>query len=216
MSLQHHDAKTKRPKRIPGTKRIVCTEPALLPTAHGTWTALAFHGAGAAAPGETHVALVMGDVAGARALPVRVQSECLTSEVFGSRRCDCALQLRKSMAAIRRAGRGMIIYLRQEGRGIGIFQKLRAYHLQDHGFDTVEANTQLGLPPDAREYSAAAAILKKLGVASVRLMTNNPAKLSGLRACGVTVSGRIPVVTKPTKQDRAYLRTKKEKMGHLL
>lgn len=202
------------------TKKIVCTEPARLPTRLGTWMAVAFRSATGRREGDTHVALFLqgpgGDLAGAKSVLVRVQSECLTSEVFGSRKCDCADQLKAAMRAIRKAGRGVVVYLRQEGRGIGIFAKLRAYHLQDHGFDTVEANEQLGVPQDSREYSAAAAILKHLGVESARLMTNNPAKIAGLRKEGITVSVRIPLVTKPDRWNREYLRVKRKKMGHLL
>lgn len=156
----------------------------------------------------------MGDLMGARKLPVRVQSECLTSEVFGSLKCDCDDQLHLAMRKIRTSGRGAIVYLRQEGRGIGIFNKIRAYHLQDHGFDTVEANKKLGLPEDARDYAAAAAILKKMGVASVRVMTNNPLKVAGLKREGAVVSGRIPLRAKPGKFNRAYLKTKRDKMKH--
>lgn len=200
------------------SRRLLCTEPALLPTRHGTWKAVAFRPHGSR-NGDTHVALFLEGprgLAGTEAVLVRVQSECMTSEVFGSRKCDCADQLADAMRRIRRAGRGVVVYLRQEGRGIGIFAKLRAYHLQDHGFDTVEANAKLGLPEDSREYSAAAAILAHLGVASVRLMTNNPSKIAGLRKEGVVVSGRVPLVEKPNRWNRDYLRVKRKKMGHLL
>ncbi len=196
------------------TPRLVCTEPATIPTAVGTWQAIAFYDAADRTDGNTHVAFVMGDVAGAKDLPVRVQSECMTSEVFGSLKCDCDAQLKLAMRYIRTRGRGAIVYLRQEGRGIGIFNKIRAYHLQDHGLDTVEANVKLGLPPDSREYSAAAAMLRKLGVVSIRLMTNNPQKLKDLEAEGVKVTARIPVRTRPNRYDREYLRIKKKKMGH--
>lgn len=162
------------------------------------------------------MALIMGDVVGASGLLARVHSECLTSEVFGSLRCDCADQLQAAMRLIRREGRGIIIYLRQEGRGIGIFSKIRAYHLQDHGFDTVEANAQLGLPQDTREYSAAAAILRHLDVRSVRLLTNNPRKIRGIKAAGVKVVSRLALEAAPKKYDRDYLRVKRRKMGHLL
>ncbi|MEY4744539.1 MAG: 3,4-dihydroxy-2-butanone 4-phosphate synthase/GTP cyclohydrolase [Candidatus Parcubacteria bacterium] len=194
--------------------RLVCTEPALIPTATGTWKAIAFYDAADKTDGSTHVVFVMGDVAGAEDLPVRVQSECMTSEVFGSLKCDCDGQLKMAMRHVRTRGRGAIVYLRQEGRGIGIFNKIRAYHLQDHGLDTVEANLKLGLPPDSREYGAAAAILRKLGVVSVRLMTNNPQKRKDLEAEGVKVTATIPLRTRPNRYNRDYLRIKKTRMGH--
>jgi GTP cyclohydrolase II len=194
--------------------RLVCTEPATIPTAEGMWKAIAFYDAAASADGSTHLVLTMGDVAGATDLPVRVQSECMTSEVFGSLKCDCAGQLKKAMRMIKKRGRGAIIYLRQEGRGIGIFNKIRAYHLQDHGFDTVDANAKLGLPQDSRDYCDAAAILRHLGVVSVRLMTNNPQKLKDVEKDGVKVTKRIPLRVRPGKYDRAYLKVKRDRMGH--
>lgn len=194
--------------------KLVCSEAATLPTGEGTWKVIAFYDSANRSDGETHLVLTMGDVAGAKNLPVRVQSECLTSEVFGSLKCDCDDQLHMAMRAIRKRGRGAIVYLRQEGRGIGIFNKIRAYHLQDHGFDTVEANRKLGLPDDSRQYCGAAAILRKLGVESIRLMTNNPAKVAGLKREGLAVTGRIPLRAKPGKYNRAYLKTKRDKMRH--
>jgi len=205
-------------KKIPS---LICTESALLPTKHGTWKAVAFRQS-VSHKGDTHVALFLEGkgknigLAGAKSVLVRVQSECMTSEVFGSRKCDCADQLAAAMKRIRKAGQGVVVYLRQEGRGVGIFSKLRAYHLQDLGFDTVEANALLGLAQDSREYSAAAAILKHLGIVSVRLMTNNPAKIIGLRKNGVIVLSRVPLITKSDRWNRDYLRTKRKKMGHLL
>lgn len=196
----------------PGTLKL--SETALLPTATGTWKTVAFYDPHAKGDGETHVALVMGDVAGKDDVLVRVQSECMTSEVFGSRRCDCADQLRLAMKRIAKAKRGVVVYLRQEGRGIGIFNKIRAYHLQDHGLDTVEANLRLGLPVDAREYRPAARILASLGVRSIALMSNNPLKESGLKKERVKIAKRVPLRAAPTPHDRAYLATKKKKMGH--
>lgn len=195
---------------------IVCSESAKLPTPTGVWQVVAFYTKAANSDAQTHVVLSVGDLAGAGRVLVRVQSECLTSEVFGSLKCDCAVQLDAAMRSIRKEGRGVIVYLRQEGRGIGIFKKIRAYHLQDHGYDTVEANAKLGLPQDSREYSAAAAILEKLGVASIRLMSNNPRKIRGLKSVGVKVVGRVPLEAKPGKYTRDYLRVKRKKMGHLL
>ena len=161
-----------------------------------------------------HVALTMGDLDGAENLLVRVHSECLTSEVFGSLKCDCKLQLEAAQRAIAEAGRGAVIYLRQEGRGIGLANKIKAYELQVAGHDTVDANRLLGLPDDAREYDSAAAMLRYLGVRSIRLMTNNPAKVDGLRDLGVEVSGleRVLVLTNPWSA--SYLETKRERMGH--
>jgi 3,4-dihydroxy 2-butanone 4-phosphate synthase/GTP cyclohydrolase II len=196
--------------------RLVVTEPANIPTPFGTWKAIAFYDAADKRDGNTHVVFVMGDVAGAKGLPVRVQSECMTSEVFDSLKCDCDGQLKMAMRRIARDGKGAVVYLRQEGRGIGIFNKIRAYHLQDHGLDTVEANARLGLPQDSRDYCAAAAILRKLGVASIRLMTNNPLKKKGMEAEGIAVAGVIPVKTRPNRYNRKYLQIKKKRMGHAL
>lgn len=195
-------------------RRITRSEPAKLPTPFGTWTAIAFYDPQSRRDGAVHLAMVFGDVAGRSSVPVRVHSECMTSEVFGSRKCDCAGQLKESMRRIRRAGRGVIVYLRQEGRGIGIFNKIRAYHLQDHGYDTIEANKKLGLAVDSREYCPAAAIIRDLGIVSIRLMTNNPAKKRGLAAEGIKVAGVIPVRTRPNRYNRDYLAIKKKRMGH--
>jgi GTP cyclohydrolase II len=191
---------------------LVLSEEALLPTDVGVWHAVAFRN-DAGALCETHLALTYGKISGA-ALPVRIHSECLTGEVFGSKRCDCREQLRLAMRRIHALGRGMIIYLRQEGRGIGIFNKIRAYHLQDHGCDTIEANERLGLPVDSRNYAPAVALLKALKIKSVRLFTNNPAKISALKSAGIRVAGRLPLRTRPNRWDRRYLNTKKELMGH--
>lgn len=200
-------------KRSP---RIRCSEPAKLPTATGTWTTVAFYDPYAKDDGETHVVLYQGDVAGKENVLVRVQSECLTSEVFGSLKCDCDDQLKLAMRRIRKAGRGIIVYLRQEGRGVGIFAKIRAYHLQDHGLDTIEANKRLGLPVDSRSYGSAADILAVLGVRSIRLLSNNPLKAKGLAKLGVNVAGAVPLRAKPNRYNRGYLTIKKKRMGHAL
>ena len=163
-----------------------------------------------------HVALVMGDVAGLTGAVVRVHSECLTSEVFGSLKCDCKDQLEAAQSAIAREGAGVVLYLRQEGRGIGLANKIRAYELQSAGHDTVEANRLLGLPDDARDYECAAAMLGHLGVASVRLMTNNPAKVVGLRAHGVVVDSRLASVVGANPYSAGYLEAKRLRMGHAL
>ena len=161
-----------------------------------------------------HVALAMGDTTEAEDLLVRVHSECLTSEVFGSLKCDCRQQLEAAQRTIAKAGRGIVLYLRQEGRGIGLVNKIRAYELQSAGHDTVDANRMLGLPDDARDYSCAAAMLAYLGVRSVRLMTNNPAKVSALESLGVVVTGRDSVIVEPSKLAASYLETKRQRMGH--
>jgi len=189
-----------------------------LPTGLGTFETHVFRSIANHAGGEAiekeHVALVFGDVQGAHDLPIRVHSECLTGEVFGSLRCDCKEQLDFAMAEIVRRGAGAVLYLRQEGRGIGLANKIRAYDLQAHGVDTVDANRILGLPDDARRYDVAADMLAFLGVESVRLMTNNPAKVDGLRELGVLVTGRIPVVVPTTAMAARYLETKRARMGH--
>lgn len=163
-----------------------------------------------------HVALTTGDLDGADDVLVRVHSECLTSEVFGSLKCDCKLQLDAAQARVAEAGRGVILYLRQEGRGIGLANKIKAYELQHHGHDTVDANRMLGLPDDAREYGSAAAMLSFLGIRSVRLLTNNPAKVDGLTALGVDVRGREPVIVSTNQFSAGYLETKRARMGHAL
>jgi 3,4-dihydroxy 2-butanone 4-phosphate synthase/GTP cyclohydrolase II len=161
-----------------------------------------------------HVALVKGNVAGKRDVLVRLQSECLTGEVFGSLRCDCREQLSTAQRAIEQEGAGIVLYLRQEGRGIGLTNKIRAYALQDEGADTVDANLALHLPADARDYGLAASILLQLGVHSVRLLSNSPHKEQGLRDHGVEVAERIPVLVKPTRHSEKYLRVKVARMDH--
>lgn len=165
---------------------------------------------------KDHVAIVHGDPTDAHDVPVRLHSECLTGDALGSLRCDCRDQLEASLRAIAGEESGAVLYLRQEGRGIGLLNKLRAYGLQDHGLDTVEANLALGFRDDERDYAIAAHMLGLLRVRSVRLMTNNPRKVAGLEALGVTVSGRIPLVIPPNEHNRAYLATKANRSGHLL
>ena len=186
---------------------------ARLPTEVGAFRCVAFR---SDADDVTHLALVCGDVAtGAEPVLVRVHSECLTGDVFGSRRCDCGPQLHEAMRRIVAVGRGVVVYLcGHEGRGIGIGHKLRAYELQDQGFDTVDANVELGLPVDDRDYAAGAAILLELGVERVRLLTNNPAKTTALTAHGVEVVTREPLVTPVHDDNAAYLRSKQERLGH--
>jgi GTP cyclohydrolase II len=197
---------------------VSCVAKASLPTRHGDFdTYVFFSGLSVGAPtpaGAEHVALVRGELRGREDVLVRVHSECMTSEVFGSLKCDCKEQLDAAMATIARAGAGAVLYLRQEGRGIGLANKIRAYALQSHGHDTVDANRLLGLPDDARQYDVARDMLAHFGVTSVRLMTNNPAKVDALRGLGVTVTGTVPVVVPPNKHSARYLEAKRLRMEH--
>lgn len=194
--------------------QVVHEAEARIPTPAGTLTG---HGYRDVLQGDEHVAMVAGDVRGDEPVPVRIHSECLTGDVFHSLRCDCGPQLDAAVAAVTEAGRGVVLYMRgHEGRGIGLVQKLRAYQLQDEGRDTVDANLDLGLPADARDFSLAAQMLRDLGISRVRLMTNNPAKADSLRAGGVEVVERVPMPTAVTSENVRYLRTKRDRMGHLL
>jgi 3,4-dihydroxy 2-butanone 4-phosphate synthase/GTP cyclohydrolase II len=163
-----------------------------------------------------HVALSMGDITDEEAVLVRVHSECLTGDVFGSQRCDCRAQLHKALAIISAEKRGVLVYLRQEGRGIGLLDKLRAYALQDEGLDTVEANEHLGLPVDKRDYGIGTQILADLGVHRIRVLTNNPRKYYGLRGYGLEVVDQVPLIIPPTPHNARYLQVKRDKLGHLL
>jgi 3,4-dihydroxy 2-butanone 4-phosphate synthase / GTP cyclohydrolase II len=163
-----------------------------------------------------HVALVKGDVSGADDVLVRMHSECLTGDVFHSLRCDCGEQLESALAMIERDGRGVLVYLAQEGRGIGLLNKLRAYKLQEEGLDTVDANLELGLPADLREYGIGAQILVDLGLSSIRILTNNPKKIHGLQGYGLSVTEQVPIQHIPNPHNEAYLRAKAERMGHML
>jgi 3,4-dihydroxy 2-butanone 4-phosphate synthase/GTP cyclohydrolase II len=187
---------------------------ARIPTRHGDFTAYVFE---SLLDGVEHMAFVRGDVSGQPEVLVRVHSECLTGDVFGSLRCDCGPQLDAALAAVAREGRGVVLYIRgHEGRGIGLLHKLQAYQLQDAGVDTVDANLDLGLPADARDYGTGAQILVDLGVRTMRLLTNNPAKRAGLEGYGLKINGRVSLPTHVTRENLGYLRTKRDRMGHLL
>jgi 3,4-dihydroxy 2-butanone 4-phosphate synthase/GTP cyclohydrolase II len=184
-----------------------------LPAAAGEFRLLVFEDTIA---GDIHTALVKGEVEGRENVLVRVHSQCLTGDVFGSRRCDCGEQLHRAMEMVQEEGLGVVLYMAQEGRGIGLANKIRAYHLQDHGLDTVEANEELGFPPDLRDYGTGAQILADLGLSTIRLMTNNPRKIVGLNGYGLEVVERVPLQVRPRQENIRYLRTKKEKLGHML
>jgi 3,4-dihydroxy 2-butanone 4-phosphate synthase/GTP cyclohydrolase II len=193
---------------------VLRTAEAQIPTEHGEFTAYTYE---SSVDGMVHVALVLGDVGDGQQILVRVHSECLTGDVFGSMRCDCGDQLHGALAQVGKEGRGVILYIRgHEGRAIGLTHKLRAYRLQEQGRDTVEANVELGFAADPREYGLGAQILVDLGVRSMRLLTNNPAKRAGLEGYGLSIVERVPLETRPTEENIGYLRTKREKLGHLL
>lgn len=195
-------------------KQVERVAEARLPTRHGQFQIMGYRGDYDSAE---HVALVMGDLGDGRDVLVRVHSECLTGDVFGSLRCDCGPQLNASLELVAREERGVVLYLRgHEGRGIGLLAKLQAYQLQDLGLDTVEANLELGLPADARDYGTGAQILYDLGVRSMRLLTNNPAKQAGLEGYGVTITGRLELPIRQHAENARYLQTKRDRMGHLL
>lgn len=186
---------------------------ARIPTNYGEFIAVSYR---STVDRDEHVAFVMGEISPNNPTLVRVHSECLTSDVFGSIRCDCGEQLELSLKAIAREGRGIFLYMRQEGRGIGIHNKLKAYHLQDGGLDTVDANIHLGFAPDVRHYGVGAQILSDLGVVKMNLLTNNPRKVVGLDSFGLDLVGRVPILTKPNTENSDYLETKRDRLGHIL
>jgi 3,4-dihydroxy 2-butanone 4-phosphate synthase/GTP cyclohydrolase II len=191
-------------------ERVVATS---LPTAFGEFSAVGYR---SLIDGKHHIALVKGDVEGAQDVLVRVHSECLTGDVFHSLRCDCGEQLESALSMIESEGRGVLLYLSQEGRGIGLLNKLRAYKLQEQGYDTVDANLQLGLPADLRDYGIGAQILVDLGLTSIRLLTNNPKKILGLAGYGLSVTDQLPIQHVANPHNLAYLRAKRDKLGHIL
>ena len=216
--MSDHRTSAQRPKTAPGTAgrsagHVRRVAHAAFPTLFGDFTLIGFEDSEG---GTELTAVVRGQVRGAHDCPVRVHSECHTGDIFGSLRCDCREQLEESLRYIAARDRGAVIYLRQEGRGIGLLNKIRAYELQDQGLDSVEANERLGFPADARDYRTAARVIELLGIASVRLLTNNPAKIAGLEREGITVTARVPVVVPANRFNERYLATKRTRFNHLL
>jgi 3,4-dihydroxy 2-butanone 4-phosphate synthase/GTP cyclohydrolase II len=200
-------------RALRGPARVHRVATAKLPTDYGAFDVHIYENP---ADRQTHVALVRGDIGNGNGVLARMHSACLTGDVFHSVRCDCGAQLQMAMRRIADEGRGVLVYLNQEGRGIGLANKIRAYTLQDEGYDTVEANERLGFPADSRDYGVGVQIFRDLGVRSIRLLSNNPRKFAGVTGDGLSVSERLPIEIPASESSRRYLRTKKEKLGHQL
>lgn len=205
--IRHRTIRTKLVEKVAEIK---------LPTEYGDFQAHAYRSLLDDQVDRLHIALVKGDIRGDDSILVRVHSECMTGDVFGSLRCDCGPQLHSALKMVEKEGKGVVLYMRQEGRGIGLLEKLKAYKLQEEGMDTVEANVALGHKPDLRDYGIGAQILQDLGLSSIRLMTNNPLKVVGLEGYGITITERVPLVIEPNVYNRRYLSTKEDQMGHVL
>jgi 3,4-dihydroxy 2-butanone 4-phosphate synthase/GTP cyclohydrolase II len=199
--------------RMQTEKHVHCLASPILPTPYGTFRVYAYK---SDITGEEHVALVMGEIRSEDEILVRVHSSCLTGDVFASDRCDCGDQLVRAFELVAKEGKGIVLYLLQEGRGIGLINKLKAYDLQDQGHDTIEANAKLGFAPDIRDYGTGSQILRDLGVRKIRLMTNNPAKYVAIEGFGLEIVERVPLEIAPSQTTRKYLEAKKKKLGHIL